>query len=221
MLTPTVPRCILTSRWPPTRRRGKHARVVNGLPTNDQLDARLRQHLPQPGDWQPTSLRTAAVLCPLVHHAGQDHVVLVLRPADARQHPGQIAFPGGKREGWELPVETARRECREEIGVPEAEIDVLGSLGARESSSGLLVHAVLARVPWRPWRPDPREVVRVLTVPLADLLDEARWSERPPPATATGAQGRTSPHFVLGDQLLWGLTGRFVRDLLTVVRSLP
>lgn len=195
--------------------------MVNGLPINDQLDARLRQHLPEPGDWQPTPLRTAAVLCPLVHHAGHDHVVLVLRPPDARQHPGQIAFPGGKREGAELPVQTALRECREEIGVPEAEIDVLGSLGARESSSGLLVHALVARVPWRSWQPDPREVVRVLTVPLADLLEEARWQQAPPPATATGVQGRTSPHFQLGDQLLWGLTGRFVRDLIAVVRALP
>jgi len=195
--------------------------VANGLPTKDQLDALLRQHLPQPGDWPPTALRTAAVLCPLVFHAGQDHVVLVLRPADARQHPGQIAFPGGKREGDERPVQTALRECREEIGVPEPQIDVLGSLGARESSSGLLVHAVVARVPWLPWQPDPREVVRVLTVPLAELLDETRWSERPAPATATGAQSSSSPHFLLADQLLWGLTGRFVRDLIAVVRTLP
>lgn len=194
--------------------------VPHDLPTDDQLDARLRQHLQPPGDWQPTTLRTAAVLCPLLFQAGEDHVVLVLRPADARQHPGQIAFPGGKREGCERPVQTALRECREEIGVPEEQVDVLGSLGARESSSGLLVHAVVARVPRLQWRPDPREVVRVLTVPLAELLDETRWSERPPPPTATGAQGRTSPHFPLGDQLLWGLTGRFVRDLLVVVRAL-
>lgn len=195
--------------------------MAHDLPTGDRLDALLRQRLPVPADWQPSPLRTAAVLCPLVFDAGQDHVVLVLRPTDARQHPGQIAFPGGKREGEERPVQTALRECREEIGVPESTIEVLGSLPPRESSSALLVHAIVARVPSMPWRADPREVVRVLTVPLAELLDEARWSERPPPATATGVQGRTSPHFLLGDQLLWGLTGRFVRDLLAVLRDLP
>lgn len=190
-------------------------------PTGAQLDALLRQHLPPVDAWQPTALRTAAVLCPLVVHHGEDHVLLVLRPPDARQHPGQIAFPGGKRDGDESVVGTARRECREEIGVPEAAIDVLGGLPARESSSGLLVHGVVARIPPIALRIDPREVVQVLHVPLRELLDEARWSERPPPGTATGNQPRLSPHFPFADQLLWGLTARFLRDLLAVLRTLP
>ena len=183
------------------------------------VDDHLRARLPVLLDWQPTPLRCAAVLCPLVLHGGEDHVLLVVRPADQRQHAGQIAFPGGMREAGETVEQTARRECRDEIGVTDDAITVLGGLGTRESSSGILAHCLVARLSPQPLRPDPREVVRVLHVPLAELRDEARWHERPPPGGATGKQPRTSPHFELPGDLLWGLTARFVRELVAVLRA--
>jgi 8-oxo-dGTP pyrophosphatase MutT (NUDIX family) len=118
------------------------------------------------------------------------------------------------RNGDESPVATALRECAEEIGVAPDPAAVLGELPPRESSTGIHVHCVVARLPSTELVPDPREVVRVLRVPLAELADDARWQERPPPFGAPGRQPRTSPHFRFGDELLWGLTARFVRDLL-------
>lgn len=183
------------------------------------LDELLRARLPVVGDWQPTELRRAAVLCPLVAHGGVDHVLFVVRPQSLRQHAGQIAFPGGMRNGDESIEATARRECREEIGAPDDAIAVLGALAARESSSGILVHALVARLAPVPLQPEPREVERVLTIPLAQLRDDARWQDKPAPGGATGNQPRTSPHFLSGDDLLWGLTARFVRDLVAALRG--
>lgn len=178
------------------------------------LDETLKQRLDQaPGDWTPTPLRVAAVLCPIVQHDGEDHVLLLVRPADMPQHAGQIGFPGGMRSGDEGPVACALRECKEEIGVLASEVAIFGGLPPRESSSGILVHCLVGRVQPVPVRTDPREVERVLHVPLRELLDGTRWKERAPPQTATGQQPRTSPHFQLGADLLWGLTARFVRDL--------
>lgn len=182
------------------------------------IDDLLRARLPALGAWQPTTLRRAAVLCPLVQHRGEDHVLFVVRPTTLRQHAGQIAFPGGMRDGDESIEATARRECREEIGVPDAAITVLGALPPRESSSGILVHAAVARLQPGELQPDLREVVRTLHVPLAELRDDTRWQELPPPGGATGNQPRTSPHFVFGDDRLWGLTGRFLRDLVAHLR---
>jgi 8-oxo-dGTP pyrophosphatase MutT (NUDIX family) len=204
---------ILDVRLAQAGARGQHLGRVN--PIDDLLRARLRAA----GDWQATSLRRAAVLCPLVQHEGEDHLLFVLRRADARQHAGQIAFPGGMRDGDETIEATARRECREEVGVGDDAITVLGALPARESSSGILVHAVVARLAPVPLAPDAREVVRVLHIPLAALREEARWSERPPPGGATGNQLLTSPHFPFGGDLVWGLTGRFVRDLAARLRG--
>jgi 8-oxo-dGTP pyrophosphatase MutT (NUDIX family) len=178
------------------------------------LDERLRRCLdPADAGWTPTALRRAAVLCPIVEHAGAAHVVFVVRPAELRQHGGQIAFPGGMRDGDETPLATALRECREEIGVPATATTVLGSLPPRESSSAILVHCLVGRLQPVDLVPDAREVERVLRIPLAQLLDAQHWQERTPPPTATGRQPRSSPHFEFGSDLVWGLTARFVRDL--------
>lgn len=182
-------------------------------------DDLLRARLPAIGDWQPTALRHAAVLFPLVARDGADQVLFVVRPTTLRQHAGQIAFPGGMRDGDETIEATARRECREEIGVADDAVEVLGALPARESSSGILVHAVVARLQPVALRPAAREVVRVLHVPLAELRDATRWHDRPPPGGATGLQPPHSPHFPFGDELLWGLTARFVRDLVAQLRD--
>jgi 8-oxo-dGTP pyrophosphatase MutT (NUDIX family) len=181
------------------------------------LDDVLRERLPVPGPWLSTQLRLAAVVCPLVVKDGEDHVLFVARPASQTQHPGQIGFPGGMRHGNEGPINCALRECHEEIGVAVRAVTVLGMLAPRESSSGILVHCIVGRLQPGPLRPDPHEVDRVLHVPLRELRDPARWAERAPPPTATGTQPRTSPHFEFtseaGTELLWGLTARFVHDL--------
>jgi 8-oxo-dGTP pyrophosphatase MutT (NUDIX family) len=185
------------------------------VPSVDDL---LRARLPAVGSWDAGAARHAAVLCALVERRGEDHVLLVVRPAGLRQHAGQIAFPGGMRSGEETVLATALREAAEEVALPPREVVVLGALPPRTSSTGIHVHALVARVPPFVPRPDPIEVARVLYAPLADLADDTRWSERPAPGGATGAQPPTSPHFALDGELLWGLTARFVRDLLTALR---
>lgn len=183
------------------------------------LDDVLRERLPLPGPWMSTELRLAAVVCPIVERAGEDHLLFAVRPEGLRQHAGQIGFPGGMREGDEEPLACALRECREEIGVPPEAVTVLGMLPPRESSSGILAHCFVARLQPVPLVPDAREVLRILWVPLAELRDEARWSELPAPAGGTGFQPRTSPHFQAGSDLIWGLTGRFVRELISRLRG--
>ena len=44
------------------------------------------------------------------------------------EHPGQIAFPGGKRENNENALETVLRETKEEIGLLPRDITVIGRL---------------------------------------------------------------------------------------------
>jgi 8-oxo-dGTP pyrophosphatase MutT (NUDIX family) len=178
------------------------------------LDTRLRQRLaPVPDNYASTTLRLAAVVCPLLHQVGHDHVVLVEKQPHLRQHAGQIAFPGGMREGSELPAATARRECAEELGLPEAALSLLGGLGQRPSSSGILVHALVGRLDRPPATPDAAEVARLHSVPLAWLRDPGRWREGPNP---TG-RGQPGPQFELEGALLWGLTARFLRDLLALL----
>lgn len=160
------------------------------------------------------------MLCPIVAVQGVDHLLYVLRPQRSNVHAGQIAFPGGKAEGAESPLDTALRECEEEVGAPIAQVTALGELPPRISTSRFSVHCLVGRVQPFEVRPDPREVDRVLFVPLADLRDPTRWRDLPPPAhvrttsATAGRQPRTSPHFEHGADLIWGLTARFTKDLL-------
>ncbi|MFN9305023.1 MAG: hypothetical protein ACK6DT_03020, partial [Planctomycetota bacterium] len=94
-----------------------------------------------------------------------------------------------------------------------------GSWAPGARSCGNRVHAVVGRWPAAaPLQPCPREVARTLCVPLTEALDDARWRDLPPPGGATGAQPATSPHGQFGRDLVWGLTGRFLRELAAALR---
>ena len=143
--------------------------------------------------------------------AGPD-VVLTLRAAGMRSHPGQVSFPGGATDpGDDGPVATAFREAAEETGLdPSSAVPVAVLPGLWLPPSGFVVRPVLAW--WRDPHPlharEPEEVEQVRRVALADLADPARrW-------TAQHPSGWTGPAFDLDDLLLWGFTAGLVSRLL-------
>ncbi|CAB3404375.1 unnamed protein product [Caenorhabditis bovis] len=69
-----------------------------------------------------------SVLVPLVVVNGRESVLLTKRSIHLRSHRGEVCFPGGRRDLGETPVETALRETREEIGIPEDAIDIWGPM---------------------------------------------------------------------------------------------
>ncbi|MDX6720082.1 MAG: hypothetical protein QOJ63_2336, partial [Solirubrobacteraceae bacterium] len=59
----------------------------------------------------------AAVLVPLYLDRGDLHAIFTRRRRDLRSHPGEISFPGGRRDDDEDDLSlTALREAEEEIG---------------------------------------------------------------------------------------------------------
>jgi len=180
-----------------------------------RFDAALRACLgPADGAWNTRAgLRDAAILAPLFRRDGVDHLLLTLRRDDLPDHPGQVAFPGGAREGDEDAVTCALRETREEIGLDAAAAAVLGRLPDRVSIAGFLVAAFPARVPEpRDLRHDAREVERILEFPVPLLREEARW--RVEDRVSARGTFRDVPFFDWDGPVLWGLTALFVRDLL-------
>jgi 8-oxo-dGTP pyrophosphatase MutT (NUDIX family) len=174
-------------------------------------DDRYRRALaPLPMAWEPGPERRAAVLAPIAAARGEDWLCFTVRRADLREHPGQIAFPGGVDDGDADPAACALRELQEELGVDAGSVVLLGHLGTRISSSRYRVHCLVARIPW----PDAgriaaSEVERLLCVPLARLTDLGRWQQIAPAPAPDGRSYSASPHFRAGDDVIWGLTGRF------------
>ena len=107
----------------------------------------------------------------------QPTVLLTQRPTTMRDHPGQVAFPGGKLEPGEDAAEAALREAWEELGIDPAHVRVIGTTDRYQTGTGFDITPVLATIPPDlPIRPDPREVESWFEAPLSLLMDRAAWS---------------------------------------------
>lgn len=105
-------------------------------------------------------------------------VLLTQRPTTMRDHPGQVAFPGGKLDSGEDAVDAALREAWEELGIERRNVRVIGTTDRYQTGTGFDITPVLATVPPDlAIRPDPREVESWFECPLSTLLDRTNWSE--------------------------------------------
>ncbi len=130
-------------------------------------------------------------------------------------HKGQISFPGGSLDPGETPVEAALREASEEIGLDAALVRVLGELETFPTYvSGYVVTPIIGWVTEAPsLMPNPAEVAAVLQVPLNDLTDEIRTE----PGVDHGGVTYPTEAWVWQGHVIWGVTARVLRDLLTVL----
>lgn len=157
-------------------------------------------------------LRPAGVLVPFQMVDGDLRVILTKRSSALKHHPGQIAFPGGKQDDSDANVcAAALREAEEEIGLPQRNVEVLGTLPSHETVTSFLVTPVLGRVKG-PFitAPEPGEVDEVFSVPFSHLSDPARYSIQ-----SRRWQGRRRYYFTVpfGPYYIWGATARILRGL--------
>ena len=103
-------------------------------------------------------------------------VLLTQRPRTMRDHPGQVAFPGGKLDHGETAVEAALREAWEELAIAPEQGRLIGTTDRYQTGTGFDITPVLATVPHDlPIRPDPREVESWFECPLDKLMDAQLW----------------------------------------------
>lgn len=155
----------------------------------------------------------SAVLVPLFVADGELHAVFTRRRDDLRRHPGEISFPGGRRDhDGETLRETALREAEEEVGIPPDEVELLGTLPpVRTFVTGYVIfpHVGLIPPPTGAWTISEREVAQVLELPLRALVES--FGQRP--VTRRGFTWETDS-YVVGDHFIWGATARILGDLL-------
>ncbi len=179
-----------------------------------------------------------AVLVPLVETAQGLCLLYEVRAAQLRHHAAEVCFPGGRMEVGETAVQCALRETREELGIEERHITVLGQLDFLYLRFDGLMHPVLARLAGEALSSltlNPEEVQETFLVPLA-------WLQAHPPRTysyqlkpmvdddfpyeAVHAQpsyrwstGRMDVPVYEGlPHPLWGLTGRITKHVAELLK---
>jgi 8-oxo-dGTP pyrophosphatase MutT (NUDIX family) len=164
------------------------------------------------------ALRAAAVLVPLVNRPEGLNVLLTVRSADLPDHAGQISFPGGRVERDDASLAAAAlRETSEEVGVPPAQVEVLGHLADYETVTGYRVTPVVGWIePPLALVPDPVEVADVFEVPLAFVLDPANQKRH---YRMLGALRRDYWAIPYGERYIWGATAAMLMILDRTLRS--
>jgi 8-oxo-dGTP pyrophosphatase MutT (NUDIX family) len=164
---------------------------------------------PEPLNHPP---RPAAVLVALIERPAGLNVLLTRRTKHLEHHPGQISFPGGRREPQDDgPVATALRETREEIGLEQDCLEILGRLAPYLTVTGFLITPVVGVV-GAPLclRPDPREVEEVFEVPLSFVLDRRNHQRQ-----QQAFRGQVRQYYVLPyrNYRIWGATAAMLVGL--------
>jgi 8-oxo-dGTP pyrophosphatase MutT (NUDIX family) len=157
----------------------------------------------------------AAVLVALCAESSGLHAIFTRRRRDLRSHPGEISFPGGRRDAGEALGLTALREAEEEIGLARGDVELLGALTpvATMVTSYAVYPFVGIIEPGGTWTPSAAEVDEVLDVRVADLrASRARRRLR-----HRGIPFRTDVYDVGDELVIWGATARIVGDLLARV----
>ena len=177
--------------------------------------ARLKDHLPlelAPPAPAP-DLVPAGVLVPLFVQEEALQVLFTQRTLMVKDHRGQIAFPGGVRDPEDAHLlATALRETEEEIGLAPEAVEVLGTLPSVATITGYHITPFVGLIPYPyDFHPNPREVKRLLALPVAEFYDPERWRSGP-----YVFQGRTTRvcYWQNGQEVVWGATARILLNLL-------
>lgn len=136
--------------------------------------------------------------------------VLIERSEYDGVHSKQIGFPGGERDSNDVDdIETAIRECKEELGVKVELENVLGPLTPLYiPPSNFLVQPYVAWLSARPlFSIDPKEVNSLLLFQVSDLYEESNWRDYT-------VNGLVVPGIKFGKHLVWGATAMMLREFI-------
>ena len=145
------------------------------------------------------------------HGEGEPGVILTQRPTTMRDHPGQVAFPGGKLGPGEDAVTAALREAQEELTLDPEAVRVIGTTDRYKTGTGFDITPVLGVIaPGLPLRADPREVESWFEAPLSLVMDADNWTRN-----EVFWKGAMRPYLELDYQgyRIWGVTAAICYNL--------
>jgi 8-oxo-dGTP pyrophosphatase MutT (NUDIX family) len=161
--------------------------------------------------------RRAAVLIPLFKKDGEYYLLFTRRTDQVEHHKGQISFPGGRQDEKDKDLlTTALREAREEMGIEEKDVRILGELDdICTATTDFCVSPFVALIPYPyPFKVNSQEIEEVLEVPLSVLLDESRFRQELHKRDGKPFRVYFYQH---KDRTIWGATATILKQLLDLL----
>lgn len=164
--------------------------------------------------------KAGSVLVLLYEEDGIVRFPLIQRPEYPGVHSGQMALPGGKKEGVETEIETALRETEEEIGIPVSDVEVVGCLSSfYVFASNFQIMPVIGRLHTAPsFIPQEAEVSEIVSAQLDHLTDDRYLKEK----IIIPREGieLTAPYFDLEGKTVWGATAMMLNELRWILKEM-
>ena len=109
-------------------------------------------------------------------------LVLIRRTTrESDKHSGEMSFPGGKfdPDEDETLLDTALRECEEELGIPNRSLEVLGSFDDHITPKGFIITPIVGflKGPQR-FVKQEEEVSEIVPIPVSFFADANNYRER-------------------------------------------
>ncbi|MEA1967205.1 MAG: CoA pyrophosphatase [Thermodesulfobacteriota bacterium] len=164
---------------------------------------------PEEGLFKPTSVIALLGLT-------KEPYILFIQKADLKGYPwrNQMAFPGGHADPEDASREaTALRELKEEMGISEDNVDVIGSLGHFQTINNRDIEAFIGI--WdqkEKIKIDSAEIARTFCIPVNHLIKthkEKNLAHRLP-----DIHELTYPY---EDVVIWGVTAKIIHHFLEIL----
>ena len=164
------------------------------------------------------NMKKAAVLICFFRKNNEYYFPLIKRPMHERNHPGQIALPGGSMEENETLKTTALREAFEEVGIQPNDVDVIGEMTPLPVPvSGFLIYPFIGITKAEPkWILNEREVDELIVLKFVDLIDSdngycEEWNLKDKMLKV--------PIFKIMNIKIWGATAAILSELIDLSKD--
>jgi len=165
-----------------------------------------------------SDLIQSAVLIPITVWKNELVILFTKRTNSVNNHQNQISFPGGAIEKNDAdPQAAALRETKEEIGIEKKNIEILGELKAKNTTTGFNIYPFVGFIHnLEEIQINELEVDRIIYIPI-------NWLRNPKNSHTEIYKGQDKiSHSVIAFSIydgekVWGVTASLVKRLLEII----
>ncbi len=187
--------------------------AVKPVNDNNIVNERIIRYEELLSEEKSNEMKQAAVLICFFKKDGEYHIPLIRRPMHEKNHPGQIALPGGAREKKETLANTSLREAFEEVGIIPENVEIIGKMTPLPVPvSKYLISPFIGVTRQEPkWNINKQEVDELIILKFRDLIESDKgyyedWK-------LNGNMLRV-PIFKVMNKDIWGATAAVLSELL-------